>query len=105
MVFASKLNQRIKYAMNELRGQQDGVFLYEFLRADSTIREVEGELLKHMQLDGTAILDDMNDKIKNLKSCFEVLQIGAENFIVQIDDFFDEIIQGRKELLDMCSHR
>lgn len=101
MVSASKLHQRIKSAMNRLRGRPAGVFLYEFLRANSTIKEVEGGLWKNMQLDETVILDDMNYKIKNLKSCFEVLQSGAENFIVQIDDFFDEIVEGRKKLLDM----
>ncbi|KAL8114697.1 hypothetical protein AgCh_021532 [Apium graveolens] len=87
MVSASKLQQRIKSAMNELRGKQAaGVFLYEFLRANSTIKEVERELWKKMQLNETVVVDDMNEKVKNLKNCFEVLQSGAENFIVQIDD-------------------
>ncbi|KAK1374278.1 Riboflavin biosynthesis protein RibD-like [Heracleum sosnowskyi] len=106
MVSPSKLHQKIKSAMNELRGKQAGVILYEFLRANRTIKEVDRGLWKNMQFDDIVVmLDDMNDKVKNLKSCFEVLQSGAENFIVQIDDFFDEIVEGRNELLDMCSHR
>lgn len=100
MVSASKLHQRIKSATNELRGQRAGVFLYEFLRANSAMEGVEVDLMNNMQFNGTIIPADVNDKVKNLKNCFEVLQSGVENFTVQIDDFFDEIVEGRKKLLD-----
>lgn len=105
MPSASKLHQRLKSALNGLRDQQSGLLLYEFLRSNSAIKEVEVGLRRNLHLDDTVILYGMNNKVENLKCCFEVLQSGAENFIVQIDDFFDEIVEGRKKLLDMCSHR
>lgn len=103
MVSASKLHKRLKSAIDERRGQGSDMLLYEFLRANNTLKEVEIKLRRNMDIYKDIRVDDINDMAKNLKSCFEVLQRGAENFIVQIDDFFDEIIEGRKKLLDMCS--
>ncbi|XP_017233532.1 uncharacterized protein LOC108207606 [Daucus carota subsp. sativus] len=100
MVYASKLHQRLKSAVHELRGQQSGVLCYEFLKAGCSMQEVEVELRKNIEADGTIRLGEIRKKIEDLKRCFDGFRSGAENFIVQIDDFFDEIIEGRKKLMN-----
>ncbi|KAL8117117.1 uncharacterized protein LOC141661369 [Apium graveolens] len=105
MVSASRLHQSLKSTMDELQGQRPGVLLYEFLMAKNAMEELKAEMGTSMEFNQTAVFDDISEKVKNMKNCFEVLQCGAENIVVQIDDFFDEIVEGRKKLLDMCSHR
>lgn len=89
---AAALHQRV---VNGVGGEQ-GILVHELHEARYTMNELKMEIEEKMMID--------DQKLENLKTCFGVLQSGAEPIIAQLDDFFDEIVQGRKKLLDMCSH-
>ncbi|KAL2254332.1 uncharacterized protein LOC105169126 [Sesamum indicum] len=101
MVSSATLHQRVSNAMNRLECQP-GILLHELQQARTAMDELRTDMESTMEYE-TEI--DIHDKVENLKSCFGVLQCGAESIIGQLDDFFDEIVEGRKKLLDMCSHR
>ncbi|KAL6517729.1 hypothetical protein OROMI_033430 [Orobanche minor] len=89
------LHQRIVQSVNRLRCRP-GTLLHEMERSKFSLNELKTDVERAV---------DVREKIENMKNCFRVLQCGAESIIVQLDDFFDEIVEGRKKLLDMCSHR
>ncbi|KAG5525865.1 hypothetical protein RHGRI_032228 [Rhododendron griersonianum] len=101
MVAIAKLHQRVAAEVNQVNGE-GGILLYEFRRARISMEELKEELGRILEY-GTEY--DFQEKVENWKSCFGVLKSGAENVIVQLDDFFDEIVEGRKKVLDMCTHR
>ncbi|XP_058191784.1 uncharacterized protein LOC131308785 [Rhododendron vialii] len=101
MVAIAKLHQRVAAEANQVNGEW-GILLYEFRRARISMEELKEELGRILEY-GTEF--DFQEKVENWKSCFGVLKCGAENVIVQLDDFFDEIVEGRKKVLDMCTHR
>lgn len=43
-------------------------------------------------------------KAGELKAWLEVLRAGTDGLVCQLDDFLDDIVEGRKELSDLCSH-
>ncbi|KAL3651562.1 hypothetical protein CASFOL_004564 [Castilleja foliolosa] len=102
VVSSANLHQRMVNTISYFE-LQPGIVLYEVQSAKFAMDELR------MAIEGTDIEYevevDVNDRVESLRSCFEVLQCGAEGIIVQLDDFFDEIVEGRKKLLDMCSHR
>ncbi|KAL6491802.1 hypothetical protein OROGR_034055 [Orobanche gracilis] len=102
VVSSANLHQRMVNTISYFE-LQPGIVLYEVQNAKFAMDELR------MAIEGTDIEYevevDVNDRVESLRSCFEVLQCGAEGIIVQLDDFFDEIVEGRKKLLDMCSHR
>ena len=101
MVSIARLHQRVSNEMEQIGGQP-GIMLYEFKEARIAMEEVREELERIVKY-GSEV--EIQDKIDNLKSCFGLLRCGVETIIGQIDDFFDEIVEGRKKLLDMCTHR
>ncbi|KAI3715697.1 hypothetical protein L6452_22683 [Arctium lappa] len=96
MVSAARLHERMKASENG----QTGILLYEFRMAGNSMDELK-TMVERMEL----MEFDLNEKVEKLKNCFGVLKCGAENVIVQLDDFFDEIVEGRKKLLDLCTHK
>jgi hypothetical protein len=46
----------------------------------------------------------VKDKVEELKAWLDVLRTGTDNLVCQLDDFLDDIVEGRKELSDLCSH-
>ncbi|XP_051146795.1 uncharacterized protein LOC127262244 [Andrographis paniculata] len=105
MVATTTLQQRVANAIGQL-DCQPGILLHELQEARFAMDELKMEvesLLEYGQEAPPTI--QVYDKVENLKSCLGILQCGAESIIGQLDDFFDEIVEGRKMLLGMCSHR
>ncbi|GFP87127.1 hypothetical protein PHJA_000856400 [Phtheirospermum japonicum] len=99
---SANLHQRMVNAISHLR-LQPGVVLFELQSAKYALDELK-MAIENTDIEYVAEID-IDYRVENLKSCFEVLQCGAEGIIGQLDDFFDEIVEGRKMLFDMCSHR
>lgn len=105
MVSTSRLHQRVVAEVNQAEGQLPGILLFEYQRARVAMAELKMELERAKECGLVLTQIDIHDKIENLKDCFGMLKCGAESIIGQLDDFFDEIVEGRKKLLDMCTHR
>ncbi|XP_076903369.1 uncharacterized protein LOC143558414 [Bidens hawaiensis] len=94
MVSAARLNERV----NERENGQDGILLNEFRETIHAMDELKRELER---IRGFETEIDVSGKVEIVKSCFSGLQCGIENIIVQLDDFFDEIVESRKKLLEL----
>ncbi|KAL6531648.1 hypothetical protein OROMI_028011 [Orobanche minor] len=102
VVSSANLHQRMVNAASYF-DLQPGVVLYELQSARFAVDEMK-MAIESVDTECEQVID-IDDRVENLKSCFEVLQCGVEGIIVQLDDFFDEIVEGRKKLFDMCSNR
>ncbi|XP_024965997.1 uncharacterized protein LOC112506210 [Cynara cardunculus var. scolymus] len=97
MVSATRLNDRVKMSEEG----QNGILLHEFRNTGQAMDELKTEL---ESIRGFETEFDVSERVEKLKNCFQGLHSGVENMIVQLDDFFDEIVESRKELLDLCIH-
>lgn len=104
MVSLARLQQRMANEM-EQRGGQPGVMLFEFRKAKIAMEEIKQDLEKVIEFQESSSQAEIQEKVECLKSCFGILRCGVESIIGQIDDLFDEIVEGRKKLLDMCTQR
>ncbi|CAJ2649190.1 unnamed protein product [Trifolium pratense] len=101
MVSMSLLQQKVAEEIDNNDVQQ-GIMMFEFQQAKIAMDELKVELERITCYNGGEIIQE---KVDNVKSCFGLLRCGVETITGQLDDFFDEIVEGRKKLLDMCSHR
>ncbi|MED6143165.1 hypothetical protein PIB30_003869 [Stylosanthes scabra] len=76
--------------------EQPGILMFELQQAKAAMEEVKLELERG---------GEIQEKVETMKSCFGLLRCGAENLTGQLDDFFDDIVECRKKLLDMCTQR
>lgn len=86
-----RLRGRIEVEIERCSDGKPGLLMSEFRRVKTVIQEVGKKKAW--------------DEIERLKSCIAVLRSGGESVVGQLDDFFDEIVEGRKIVLDICSHR
>ncbi|KAD6795455.1 hypothetical protein E3N88_06351 [Mikania micrantha] len=93
IVSAARLHESLK----AIEDGQSGILLYEFRNTGNTMDELKSKV-ERLEMEF-----DLSERVEMLKNCFEVLKCGVENVIVQLDDFFDEIVESRKKLLDLCT--
>ncbi|WOK97363.1 hypothetical protein Cni_G06071 [Canna indica] len=103
MFSIARLQQRVA---GEVDGasRRPGILAYEFRRA----RAGAEDLREEMERGGGRCesgREEMQERVKSLRVWFALLRSGTENIAGQLDDFLDEIVEGRKKLLDICSHR
>ncbi|KAM7262484.1 hypothetical protein ACFE04_000167 [Oxalis oulophora] len=111
MVSASRLQERIANEM-ESAGEK-GIMVNELRTVKINMGELKYELEKIVKYDEEASssssassqVEMIKEKVDNFKNSLGLLKCGVEAIIGQVDDFFDEIVEGRKKLLDICTHR
>ncbi|RDY03531.1 hypothetical protein CR513_12866, partial [Mucuna pruriens] len=101
VVSMARLQQKVIEEIDQNNGQP-GILLLEFQQARISMEELKVELERIVGYDAQY---EIQAKVDNLKRCFGLLRCGVETITGQLDDFFDEIVEGRKKLLDMCSHK
>ncbi|XP_045821711.1 uncharacterized protein LOC123914555 [Trifolium pratense] len=101
MVSMARLQQKVA---NEIDNSnvEPGILLHEFQEAKVVMEDLKMELERMVVYEEEF---EIQAKVEKLKSCFGLLKCGVENLIGKVDDFFDEIVEGRKKLLDMCSDK
>ncbi|KAJ4869088.1 Uncharacterized protein Rs2_39300 [Raphanus sativus] len=103
----ARLKQRVAAEM-ERTGVKKGVMMYEYRRSKTAVEELKTELERRWCGGGGEEEEEekgLRERVESLKVSVGSLRSGTESVIAQIDDFFDEIVDGRKMLLAFCSHR
>lgn len=106
MASVARLQERVIGKMEGMDGRP-GILMFELQRARAATEELKEELEKitgglGCEMDG---FGGIRERVESLKGWFGTLRSGTDNLIGQLDDFFDEIVEGRKKLSDICSHR
>ncbi|CAA0839011.1 Unknown protein [Striga hermonthica] len=101
MASAATLHRRIVHSVSR-PGCQPRMILHELRNYKFALDELKIEMEGVVRHE-TGV--DVREKVDNLRECLGLLRCGAERIVGQLDDFFDEIVESRKMLLDICSQR
>ncbi|KAI5384663.1 hypothetical protein KIW84_071607 [Lathyrus oleraceus] len=101
MVSMARLQQKVGKEIDKIN-VQPRILLHEFQQAKVAMEEMKVQL-ERIVVYGEVC--EIQEKVEKLKSCFGLLKSGVENVIENVDDLFDEIVEGRNKILDMCSHK
>uniref|UniRef100_A0A0E0EGU4 Uncharacterized protein n=1 Tax=Oryza meridionalis TaxID=40149 RepID=A0A0E0EGU4_9ORYZ len=104
----ARLRHRVAQEMHALDAPAaDGIMMYEFRQAKAGIDSLKADL-DRVVATGTGYAahpEDMAQRADIVKGWLAMLSSGAEAIIAELDDLFDDIVEGRKMLSDLCSHR
>ncbi|KAL6840237.1 hypothetical protein ACP4OV_030047 [Aristida adscensionis] len=101
MASIAVLQQRMA---EEAEAAAPGIRMCEFRCARAAV-EAAREAVERAAAAGRKGEDaDVKDKVEELKAWLDALRSGTEGLVCQLDDFLDDIVEGRKELSDLCSH-
>uniref|UniRef100_A0ACD5ZGP7 Uncharacterized protein n=1 Tax=Avena sativa TaxID=4498 RepID=A0ACD5ZGP7_AVESA len=97
--FASALSRAQQRAAAEAdRAAAAGVMMHEFRRAKTAV-----EQLKDAMDRGAAGGSVVGAAAEEVALWAGLLRSGCDDVVALIDDLFDEVVDGRKKLLDLCS--
>ncbi|XP_048135231.1 uncharacterized protein LOC115756920 [Rhodamnia argentea] len=117
MISSSRIQQRMASEIDRMSwGSPPAppILLYELRRARHSMEELRGQLERggeeaehhhHHHRHHQVGQEHVQDRVENLKGLIGCLRSGVESVMVQLDDLFDEIVEARKNLLDLCSRR
>lgn len=103
MVSMAILQQKVAEEIDNNEGHP-GILFFEFQQAKIAMEELK-VMLETIACYNNEQNGEIQEKVENVKNCFELLRCSVETITGQLDDFFDEIVEGRKKLLDMCTNR
>ncbi|KAL6857092.1 hypothetical protein ACP4OV_018474 [Aristida adscensionis] len=102
----ARLRQRVA---DEVQGvDHSGIMMYEFRQARAAIEGLKADFDRFVATGyGGAVAggENLGERVEVVNGWVGMLRSGAESIVGELDDFFDEIVEGRKMLSDLCSHR
>ncbi|XP_047322298.1 uncharacterized protein LOC124926163 [Impatiens glandulifera] len=109
MISTARLQRRVAAEIGMIDGRP-GLVMFEFRRSKEAMEEMKEEMERrgsssHESIDWEREVG-VRESVERFRACLVMLKSGCESIVGQLDDFFDEIVEGRKRLLDFCSsHR
>ncbi|XP_051216956.1 uncharacterized protein [Lolium perenne] len=91
----SRAQQRAAAEADRAAGGAAGVMMYEFRRAKTAV-----EQLKDAMDRGSGGVGAATEEVTLWAG---LLRSGCDDIVALVDDLFDEVVEGRKKLLDLCS--
>jgi hypothetical protein len=91
----SRAQQRAAAVADRAAGGAAGVMMYEFQRAKTAV-----EQLKDAMDRGSGGVGAATEEVTLWAG---LLRSGCDDIVALVDDLFDEVVEGRKKLLDLCS--
>ncbi|KAG2576117.1 uncharacterized protein LOC120679839 [Panicum virgatum] len=102
----ARLRQRVAQEVDSRSAA--GIMMYEFRQARAAIDSLKQDFDRVVAIGchpDQIIGDSLAQRAEIINGWVGMLRSGAESLVVELDDFFDEIVEGRKMLSDLCSHR